>query len=472
MDDQKLKDEMGWEGDASDPRADTVDVEDSLVDSDDRVRPRQTKREQPLHRRVLPRVVLVFSSIGFVSFLFWQLIAGNLTPVSQSESKNQQFSQDNENTEAESEPTKDEQIAELKRKLAFANQDQALKENQSSSKEELARPSPESKEPKTENPAPPAKSAVNPSLPPQPSPQTRFIPKPSPKTAVNQSQDPKQLWLQASQVGSYGNVQPPSTASAGSQISIQPTSQQELMAGVSGGTGNPPTISANNRPVVTEPNPNRHSSTSIPNNKSLLMIGTQATGKLETSIAWASNQQVPNRKFLIQLITPLKANETVIIPEGTRLVGEIDEVSNSGLLQMSLISVINDGHEKPLPPRAILVLGEGGRPLKAEAEIPNRTGSDLAAFAIAGISKATELANESEEEFIFNSNGGSFRSTTNNNPNYLSSAVQGATEEILERMQQRNRRALERTRGQNPLFVLEKGTEVQLFVNESVSISM
>jgi type IV secretory pathway VirB10-like protein len=160
-----------------------------------------------------------------------------------------------------------------------------------------------------------------------------------------------------------------------------------------------------------------------------------------------------------------------VIPEGTQLVGEIAQVSNSGLLQMSLVSVIENGREIPLPSGAILVLGEGGRPLRAQVETPDRLGNDLAAFALAGIAQAAEVANDSNEAFSFDSEAGSFSSTSNNEADYLSGAIQGASEELLSQMEQRNQQALERARGQEPLFILQPGTPVQLFVNESLSIS-
>jgi len=94
----------------------------------------------------------------------------------------------------------------------------------------------------------------------------------------------------------------------------------------------------------------------------------------------------------------------------------------------------------------------------------------LAALALAGIAKAAEVANDSDEAFVFDSDAGRFSSTSSTDTDYLSGAIQGASEELLAQMEQRNRQALERARGQETLFVLEPGTPVQLFVNESISL--
>lgn len=449
MNEQQLKEHMGWEDDAIDTGADPVGVEDSLLDRDDLVRPDATRREHPLHRRLFPRVTLVLTVFGLVGFGFWQLIAGNFTSVSQSERKHEPLASDKEST-VEGEPTQEEQIAELKRKLAFANQEQVLKAAERSAQE----PPPEPAATEVKEKALPSPQPVVHSAPPPQKPRTSPPPQlpPSPEPTKNLP-DPNQLWQQASQIGSYGNISAPPPPSLDAKTTVQPTAESGLVADVSGGTG-----------ALSDARPSAAG-------KPSLMIGTQASGELATAIAWAGKQTALNRKFLVRLTSPLQSDGTVVIPDGTQLVGEIAQVSNSGLLQMSLVSVIENGREIPLPQGAILVLGAGGRPLRAQVETPDGGGSNLAAFALAGIAKAAEVANGNDEAFTFDSEAGSFSSTSNNNADYLSGAVQGASEELLAQMERRNQQALERARAQEPLFVLEPGTPVQLLVNESVSIS-
>jgi hypothetical protein len=474
MDEQQLKEQIGWQDDAVDTGAYTVGVEDSLLDRDDEVRPDPTRREQLLHRRLFPRVTLVLTVFSLVGVFFWQLIAGNFTSVSESEPTANPLASEEDSTAVEAEPSKDEQIAELKRKLAFANQEQVLKEAEPSTEE----PSPEPEPAETQVEPPPSPQPVvrstPPPLEPPASPEPLLPPSPpSPQPSVEENlPDPHQLWQQASQIGSYGDVQAPTPASlqATAPRTVPPNSQPEWTTGVSGGTGTPP--STQNPPVTTTtPNIIASSRPSVSHGKSLMMIGTQASGELETAIAWAGKQTALNRKFLVRLTSPLQSNGTVVIPDGTRLVGEISQVSNSGLLQMSVVSVIENDRERALPSGAILVLGKGGRPLRAQVETPDGGGSNLAALALAGIAKAAEVANDSDEAFTFDSEAGSFSSTSSTDTDYLSGAIQGASEEVLAQMERRNRQALEQARGQETLFILEPGTPVQLFVNESISIS-
>jgi len=449
MDEQQLKEQIGWEDEVIETGADTVPGEKALLDRDDRVRPDPTRREHPLHRRLFPRVTLVLTVFGLVGFGFWQLIAGNFTSVSQSERKHEPLASDEESA-VEAEPTQEEQIAELKRKLAFANQEQVLKAAERSAQEPPPEPAAtEVKEKALPSPQPGVHSAPPPQKP-RTSPQPQLPPSPEPTEKIP---DPNQLWQQASQIGSYGNISAPPPPSLQAKTTVQPTPESTLFAGNTGETGAP----SGPRPAAA-------------GNRSL-MIGTQASGELATAIAWAGKQTALNRKFLVRLTSPLQNNGTVVIPDGTQLVGEIAQVSNSGLLQMSLVSVIENGREIPLPQGAILVLGEGGRPLRAQVETPDGGGSNLAAFALAGIAKAAEVANDSNEAFVFDSEAGSFSSTSSTDTDYLSGAVQGASEELLAQMERRNQQALERARSQEILFILEPGTPVQLLVNESISIS-
>ncbi|NBD15507.1 MAG: hypothetical protein GVY04_04980 [Cyanobacteria bacterium] len=505
MDEQHIPENVGWQDDAINTGSDTV--ERDLLDANDQVRPNEVQDKPPLQRRPLPRLFFVLGGVSIITFLFWQLTAGNFT--ASKSNQNQPSSADTEQEKREKgEIAKlKEENAKLKEDLAFAGQAEMIEEKPSPKKTtSQSEPDPQSNseppDPITNSskpiastppePAPQPKPTPAPPKPaPQPKPTNNFSPKPSPEPEVS----PREQWLQASQVGSYGNLQTPSPSTATNSGKQAPTStiasqpKQLINASdVSGGTGSPPKPISGQNETLTSASKKNAIQEGLPSPEGALpgrqakqtqqpasqtvTIGTQVTGELETSIAWAENQTTPNRKFLLRLTQPLKGeNNTVVLPEDTRLVGQVSQVSNSGLLKMKIVSAIQeDGTQRNLPTQAILVLGEDGRPLRAEVESPNTGSNDLAAMLLAGVSQAAEIANEADEEFSFESEGGSFSRSSNNDANYLAGAVQGATQEMLERMNRRNEQALEQVQGQEKLFVLEQGTEVQLFVNESISM--
>lgn len=514
MDEQRIPENVGWQDDAINTGSDTI--ESDLVDANDHVRPNEAQEKPPLQRRPLPRLLFVFGIVGIIISFFWQLIAGNFT-TSSNQNQPTAENQGGEAPESQIAQLKKEN-AELKQDLAFAGQAEMMEEKPSPKKSTdqspptQSKPEPPPSDPVTNSVEPatsqPSNEVIPKPAPPKPAPQA--TPKPKPNNNVSpkpkpEPKDPREQWLKASQIGSYGNLQAPSPSTAGRQVNESPTvaslPKQSINASdVSGGTGSPPepiqseTATSSSQENAIQSNEGlpstegalpgqqakqtqQSASLTVANNTSKgtsaqVTIGTQVTGELETPIAWAENQKTPNRKILLRLTQPLKSeSDTVVLSEGTRLVGQVSQVSDSGLLKMEVISAIQeDGTPRNLPTQAILVFGENGLPLRAEVETPNTGSNDLAATLLAGVSQVAEIANEAEEEFSFNSGGGSFSSTTNNDPDYLAGAVQGATQEMLDRMNRRNEQALERAQGREKLFVLEQGTEVQLFVNKSVSM--
>lgn len=303
------------------------------------------------------------------------------------------------------------------------------------------------------------------SLPVPPPPVAKPLPRTS-KTEPKAAPDPMQQWLAAANVGSYGSTSPQSN----SRNAPAATTANYISNSRTNGR-----LSAS--PVMTQfqqaqPRPELANYSTAATN---IVVGTKASAKLETPIAWSGKLQNPNQNFLIQLTEPLlTANKSVAIPKGAYLVVRINDAADTGLLQMSATSalVTENGRtiEKPIPIGALLVLGKGGNLLKAQSQKRSNTGADLGMAVLSGVSNVTGLINQPSSQSTFSSGGGFQTTTTNRDPNYLAGFGQGAAQAIVGEMQARNQQARQSIQSEPKVFVLNQGTAVQVFVNQSVAL--
>jgi len=212
-----------------------------------------------------------------------------------------------------------------------------------------------------------------------------------------------------------------------------------------------------------------------------LPLGTHAKGELERAIAWDSSlQNISQQNYRIKLLEPLKSiNGSVVIPQDSYLVARINNATNSGLLEMSVISVqmVENGQliEKPLPQsaisgKAILVLGESGNTLQSKFHTHSHSGNGLAMPFLAGASQVAGLINQPNSQSIFSSGGGFQSTTTNRQPNYAAGFVGGASQALVQQMQNRN--AMQSTETQAPSFSLPQRYRVQIYVNQPLILSL
>lgn len=340
-----------------------------------------------------------------------------------------------------------------------------------------------------------------PSAPVIPRPLTRVISQPLAPAKVEPKTDPMEQWFAAANVGSYGSMSPASNSqTAFSQPANDSTYQtgnyqtasavtEDSNSQPSGGLGKPPApIEATDEQTIYQTNNSVALSRQAENllNSSYrsvtystavnsLVIGTRAAGKIETPIAWSGKLENPSQNFLIQLKEPLLASDkSVAIPKGAYLVAQVSNASETGLVQMAATEVVvtKDGQttSQPLPEGAILILGKGGKPLQAKATRRGSTGNNLGMIVLSGAAAAAGLANQAISQSSFSSGGGFSTTTTSRDPNYLAGFGQGAAQAIVQQMQNRHQQAIQTLQSEPLVFVLNQGTSVQVFVNQSVSI--
>lgn len=209
-----------------------------------------------------------------------------------------------------------------------------------------------------------------------------------------------------------------------------------------------------------------------------LIVGTRAEGKLETGVAWSGELTNAMRSLLIQLSKPLLAADgRKVIPKGAYLVARVDNATDSGLLEMSVVSVLvkQNGRtiEKPLSEeairtKAIQILGKGGNYLQAKTTRRNNTRNDVGMALLSGASKIAGLSNQANFQSTYSD--GNFTSITNSrDPNYLAGFGQGAAAEILRQQRERAQQVQQSTASQPNVFVLGRGTTVQVYVNQTTT---
>jgi Bacterial conjugation TrbI-like protein len=279
---------------------------------------------------------------------------------------------------------------------------------------------------------------------PAPLPAIRINPS-NPLTGV----DPMQQWLNASNIGSYGQVPPGlSSPSFSSPSAIAP------------------------RPV-SSPNPTSITPTNfLTSSAKQVLVGTEVKAELETPIAWSSNPPT-NRRFIVRVIEALKAsNGVVIIPDNSFVVVRVDRADNSGLIELSASSVLmvqgDRQVEKPLPNGAVIVSDRRGRPLVADSQDHSNFWSSLGTAALAGIGSAAGLYNRPTSQSV--TSGSGFSSVTqSSDPDYGAAFIQGGTESLLGALQSQQEQSQQESEQAPPLFVIDQGTKLRLYVNSSFS---
>lgn len=92
------------------------------------------------------------------------------------------------------------------------------------------------------------------------------------------------------------------------------------------------------------------------------------------------------------------------------------------------------------------------------------------ASLLSGLSKAAEIQNRANSQTTISSLGSVTTTIDNPDKDLVAGFAQGSLNEILSRMKSANERQLQGLQQQQQVFVIEAGKEVQIFVNQSISI--
>jgi hypothetical protein len=213
----------------------------------------------------------------------------------------------------------------------------------------------------------------------------------------------------------------------------------------------------------------------LSNSSIALVTGTQTTAVLETPLIWATAiDEAETPQFVVRLTEPLVTPESVVgLPAETALVVQVESVDESGLAQLTVVSFIQDGREVALPTGAVQLRGLEGTPLVAQKY--GDPGSDIARMdlnmaAMSGVSRVAELINRPKSSSVISNAGGSTITQEAGDPNILAGLLEGAFDQLSEQMAERNQAALEEILNRPTIWYLPPGLEVEVYINQTVTL--
>jgi hypothetical protein len=214
-----------------------------------------------------------------------------------------------------------------------------------------------------------------------------------------------------------------------------------------------------------------------------IKVGSSAKAVLATAVfgetTRSRNNQTneDNNVFVLRLTEPLKSvNGAIALPANTELLTEITSISEQGLLQLNVVTVVaeNNGEllERNLPKNAIIVRAPQGKPLVAN-QYPNQgssiAGMDLGLFVLGGIGKGAELFNRTESQVTIEGSS-TVVTNTNNRRNIPAGILEGGLSSIVPQISQRNQQAISQMMRQTNVWFIPAGKEVEIYVNRTIQL--
>ncbi|MGG6239375.1 TrbI/VirB10 family protein [Leptolyngbya sp. KIOST-1] len=323
-------------------------------------------------------------------------------------------------------------------------------------------------------PPPPARPPQPVAARPTPAPT---LPRPAPvspavsaRPVVSQSADqpavdPTERWLALSHLGSYGQGSPLPQETSAPLVTEAPAPVAQVST-----LPSPRDINHAEEAAILQGQP-----VALPPTSPLLLTGTQAPAVLETPLIWSAGAaETDSPQFVVQLTEPLlSASGEIGLPAETPLVVQVTSVADSGLVQLAVVSFIQAGQEIPLSAGAVQLRGVEGTPLIAQKY--DDPGMDIARMdatmaAMAGLSRAAGLVNRPKTSSVITSVGGSAITQDTGEPNLLAGILEGAFEQLSGQMESRNQAALDEILNRPIVWYLPPGTEVDVYVNQTVAL--
>lgn len=218
----------------------------------------------------------------------------------------------------------------------------------------------------------------------------------------------------------------------------------------------------------------RNAQPDLTQREAVILPGTNARGEIITPVAWA--QDISSTAGSIELTEDLVSNGSVIMPEGTQLTVALSAMSASGMMQLTVTSIIlpESGYEHmQIPVEAITIQGAGGQVLMAkdisgvdsELRRLDRNQALLGALGTVG-----SVLNRPSSSVNTVGVGGAGSSATYGSPNIIGAVLEGSANTMIAQRAARNQRRADELQQRPAVWVLERGTEIEIFISEAVTI--
>ena len=211
-----------------------------------------------------------------------------------------------------------------------------------------------------------------------------------------------------------------------------------------------------------------------PQRETVVLPGVRASGQVIMPIAWAEDMQ--STSGAIELTEDLVSGGGTIMPAGTQLIVALDQMSESGMTGLAVTSIILPyaGYEHmQIPAEAISIQGAGGKVLMAK----DISGSDkelrrldVGQAFLGALGTVGRVLNRPSNSSSSIGLTGSISSTDYGSPNILGAVLEGGANTMINQRTARNQQRAEELRERPSVWVLEEGTDIEIFINQAVAI--
>ena len=208
--------------------------------------------------------------------------------------------------------------------------------------------------------------------------------------------------------------------------------------------------------------------------ETVILPGVSATGEVVAPVAWA--QDIQSTAGSIELTDDLISNGSVIMPAGTQLTVALDQMSASGMMSLTVTSIVlpERGYEHmQIPAEAISIQGAGGDILMAkdvsgvEGELRRLERNQALLGALGTVGAVLNRPSSSVNTVGV---GGSASSTTYSSPNIIGAILEGSANTMIAQRAARNQQRAAELQQRPAVWVLEQGTEIEIFISKAVNI--
>ncbi len=203
-----------------------------------------------------------------------------------------------------------------------------------------------------------------------------------------------------------------------------------------------------------------------------IAIAQRVKAKLVNPFQAAAGVKEVNQRLFITLEEGLIDTQGLErVAPGTQLVYEIDNIDRGGIVSGTIVSLIKDNQEIPLPQDALLVSGKKGSILTANYKSRKNGGGnrDVVNFGLGATKAVGDLLNRPNSSFTSIGSFGQTQSVDYGDPNYLGSVASTGAEKVLE-----NRvRDVERQYQDAPvigIWELKPNTDLTITVNRAFEV--
>jgi len=213
-------------------------------------------------------------------------------------------------------------------------------------------------------------------------------------------------------------------------------------------------------------------------------LGTTANGVVSVPLLWdeGSGRQLYD-KFAVTLTDNVTATDgSIAFRKGTVVIAFASTVSKTNrMVQATAVALVYSDRngqikQQAIPEGAILIAGEGGRPLIASAYFDpgnDIAGQDILTAVLSGVGRVGQVFAEPKVRSSSSINGRFGRSTTtveSRDPQIWSAVLDGFFSPLAKRMESRSDRATEELLKRPNVAVVNKGTPVSITVNSFLNI--